>query len=194
MVLKTSGFLILAVLAFSLLTGCIGAQQVVRTKSQTPLVSVFVMQYPDRADISNVPPTFQGRVADEVARRNLKLQATPIEPNIEAFRARRSTEQRVKIISAQHPGQFLMVVETEVRFYTYLSGKYRWNVSGRVTFVQPDGVQQSSPFELASFLDYDHQKEAEALQYVEVAIAERVGQAADRFLAGMDPSQVELPR
>lgn len=194
MVLRTSGFLVSVFLAFALLSGCIGAQQVVRTKTQTPVVAVYLMQFPDRADIADVPTTFQTRVADEVARRNLKVQPAPLAPFADNFRARRATDQRLKLIAGQYPGQTLMLVETEVRFYTYLSGKYRWNVNGRVTFVQPDGVQQSSPFELASFLDYDHQKESEALQYVEVALAERVGQAADRFLAGMEPSQVEIPR
>lgn len=190
MVLKR--FIPLIVLLF-MLPGCIGGRQVVRTQQQTPIVSVFVLQFPDRAEVAAVPESYKTRIADEMRRRNLLVQVPPSQEFYATFKTRRDTDQRIKAIEAKHPGQFLMLVESEVRFYSYLSGKFRWNVTGRVTFVQPDGGSQTSPFELAAFLNFDHQKEEDALQYVELAVAERIGQAADRFLAGIDGVDVVLP-
>ena len=192
MVLRRTFFCMLMLIGL-LLSGCMGTQQVVRTKIQTPLVSVFVLQFPDRGEVEAVPEAYSNKIAAELSRRNLLVQEPPAESFYEAFRARRSIDQRLKIMQAAHSGQFLMLVESEVRFYSYLSGKFRWNVSGRVTFVQPDGTLQTTPFELAAFLDFDHQTEADALRYVELAVAERIGQAADRFLAGVDSVEVVLP-
>ena len=192
MVLRRTFFCLLMTLSLTLL-GCIGAQQAVRTKVQTPLVSVFVMQFPDRGEVEAVPVEYSEKIAGELRRRNLLVQEPPAEAFLEAFRSRRSIDQRLKVIQAAHPGLFLMLVESDVRFSSFLSAKFRWNVTGRVTFVQPDGTSQTSPFELAAFLDFDHQNEADALRYVELAVAERIGQAADRFLAGVDSVEVVLP-
>ncbi|MEZ4460982.1 MAG: hypothetical protein R3E66_14900 [bacterium] len=181
-------------LLLGLMTGCIGAQKVVRTEQQTPVVSVFVLQYPDRPEIDAVPASYQNRITDEVRRRNLLVQIPPSEDLFKEFRTRRGTDQRVKTLREKHPGQFIMLVESEVRFYSFLSGKFRWNVAGRVTFSQPDGDVQTTPFELAAFLDFDHQNEADALRYVELAVAERIGQATDRFLSGIDGVNVVLPQ
>lgn len=186
--------LTVVVIACMWLTGCVSTQNVVRARTQTPVVSVFLMEYPDRRDVDGVPGSFVERVQLQLAQRNLVVESVGSVAMLQTFQARRSTEQRVADVVAAHPDKTVMLVESEVRFYSYLSGKYRWNVQGRVTMVQPDGVQQSSPFELSAFLDYEHQRESEALQYVEVAVSERVGQAADRFLSGMGPERVELPQ
>jgi hypothetical protein len=183
MVLRRTFFCLLMMLSLTFV-GCIGAQQAVRTKIQTPLVSVFV---------EPVPAEYSDKIAGELRRRNLLVQQPPAEAFFEAFRSRRSIDQRLKVLQAAHSGLFLMLVESEVRFYSFLSGKFRWNVTGRVTFVQPDGTLQTTPFELAAFLDFEHQNEADALRYVELAVAERIGQAADRFLAGVDSVEVVLP-
>ena len=65
MVLRRTFFCLLMTLSLTLL-GCIGAQQAVRTKVQTPLVSVFVMQFPDRGEVEAVPVEYSEKIAGSV--------------------------------------------------------------------------------------------------------------------------------
>ena len=164
-----------------LLSGCMTTSQSVRLAAPADTQLAVVLQFPDRPEIAEVPESTTNRIATELMKRNLTARIVPQDSFKKPFETRRSTTQRVSDLSE---GGYLLLVESEVRFYSLLSGKYRWNISGRITFVAPDGEQTTAPLELAAFLDFDHQREADAIAYVEVAIAERVGQVVDRLLAG----------
>lgn len=172
-------------------TGCMTPSQTVRLNQPANVKVAYVVQYPDRPDIGTMPPSTTERVTHELERRNLSAQIVPYGTFGKSFETRRTTAQRLGDIGSE--GTYVMLIESEVRFYSFLSGKYRWNIAGRVTLVAPNGEQVTQPLELAAFLDFDHQKEDEAIRYAEVAIAERAGQVADRLLAGNTDGSVTLP-
>jgi len=164
-----------------LLSGCMTTSQTVRLAAPAETQVAMILQFPDRPELGEVPESTTTRIATEIKKRNLTARIMPRDSFAKSFETRRSTAQRVSDLSE---GGYLLLIESEVRFYSLLSGKYRWNVSGRITFVSPDGEQTTAPLDLAAFLDFDHQREADAIAYVEVAIAERAGQVVDRLLAG----------
>lgn len=174
-------FQVFALALLVLMTGCMTTSQSVRLAAPADTQVAVVLQFPDRPEIAEVPDSTTNRIATELKKRNLTARIVPHNSFTKSFETRRSTSQRVSDLSE---GGYLLLVEAEVRFYSLLSGKYRWDISGRITFVAPDGEQTTAPLDLAAFLDFDHQREAEAIAYVEVAIAERAGQVADRLLAG----------
>jgi hypothetical protein len=165
--------------------------QTVRLNQPANVKVAYVVQYPDRPDIGTMPQSTTERVTHELGRRNLSAQIVPYNTFGKSFETRRTTAQRLSDLGAQNT--YVMLIESEVRFYSFLSGKYRWNIAGRVTLVAPNGEEVTQPLELAAFLDFDHQKEEEAIRYAEVAIAERAGQVADRLLAGSTDGSVTLP-
>lgn len=172
-------------------TGCMTPSQTVRLNQPANVKVAYVVQYPDRPDIGTMPQSTTERVTHELGRRNLSAQIVPYNTFGKSFETRRTTAQRLSDLGAQNT--YVMLIESEVRFYSFLSGKYRWNIAGRVTLVAPNGEEVTQPLELAAFLDFDHQKEDEAIRYAEVAIAERAGQVADRLLAGSTDGSVTLP-
>lgn len=172
-------------------TGCMTPSQTVRLNQPANVKVAYVVQYPDRPDIGTMPQSTTERVTHELGRRNLSAQIVPYNTFGKSFETRRTTAQRLSDLGAQNT--YVMLIESEVRFYSFLSGKYRWNIAGRVTLVAPNGEEVTQPLELAAFLDFDHQKEEEAIRYAEVAIAERAGQVADRLLAGSTDGSVTLP-
>lgn len=176
---------------FVLGMGCMTPSQTVRLNQPASVKVAYIVQYPDRPDIGTMPQSTADRVSSELGRRNLSAQIVPHTGFQKTFETRRTTAQRLSDIHAE--GTYTMLIESEVRFYSFLSGKYRWNIAGRVTLVAPNGEQVGQPLELAAFLDFDHQKEEDAIRYTEVAIAERAGQVADRLLASTTDGSVTLP-
>lgn len=171
--------------------GCMTPSQTVRLNQPATVKVAYVVQYPDRPEIGTMPDSTAERVTLELNRRNVSAQSVPYSTFQKSFETRRTTAQRISDLQSE--GSYVMLIESEVRFYSFLSGKYRWNIAGRVTLVAPNGEQVTQPLELAAFLDFDHQKEDEAIRYTEVAIAERAGQVADRLLAGATDGSVTLP-
>ena len=169
-----------------LLTGCITAAKAVRLDSPQPARVAVVMEFPDRPEIGVAPDSTVERINREIQKRNLVPTVVDSNEFSKVFETRRTTSQRLSFLRPEGMSDYVLLVETQVRFYSLLSGKYRWDIAGTVTLVAPDGEELSAPLNLAAFLDFDHQKEAEALRYAEVAIAERAGQVVDRLLAGRE--------
>ncbi len=54
------------------------------------------------------------------------------------------------------------------------------------------GEVESMPFEVAAFLRFDHQDEADALESLETTIANEVGRAADRYFTNLEDVNVSI--
>jgi hypothetical protein len=94
-----------------------------------------------------------------------------------AFQGTRDTRRRVELL---HPTRPTLLVETETSFYSELSGRYRWNVHV-VASIEPAGVSES--FDVPVFLQFAHEREAEAVSAAAPVIARRVGELVDGWLA-----------
>jgi len=79
----------------------------------------------------------------------------------------------------------VLLIESQVRFFSQLNGRYRYRVVTRITLEgdqAPDDRLQEE-FENAALLEFDHERELEALRTVAPRIAERVAVLLDQFFA-----------
>ena len=74
-----------------------------------------------------------------------------------------------------------LLVESEVAYYSLLSGRYRWTVDVTLTLV-PAGL--TDHFEVPVFLEFQHEREAEALAAATPVITRHVDDLIDDWLSG----------
>jgi hypothetical protein len=127
--------------------------------------------------VSNAPTGLYDTVDDALKERN--LVPSPLAPDrfVDAFAARRDTSRRLEYLAPDH---LTLLTETEVAFYSQLSGRYRWTVTVHLTLAPS---QLSDTFEVPVFLDYSHEREPAALEAAAPVIARHVGQLMDAYLA-----------
>lgn len=187
-----------AVLVALLLSACLKPPQTVKLAQPAGVISAYVLTYADRPDVAPVPKELADEIESALGGRNLQPRALEARAFAEPFARKRSTADRLAVLAAKAEAAgepFVMLVETTPRYYSLLSGRYRWNIDLKVTIASTanlDGAQ-SENYDLAAFLDFDHQDEEDALRYQASPIADRVGRVADQFLTGLDDSAVERP-
>lgn len=193
MVLKTHVQSVFLVVLVCVLAGCLGHPQRVKLSERTPVKASWIMQYPDRPEVDAVPDAVQQRSHRELGERNLAVEVAALD--LSALERRRGTQARMRnLAQAEGDAPYLMLVETQVRFYTYISGKFRWQVAGKVSFAPTEKPEEivSSPFEIAAFLDFNHQDEADALVSLSSTIATEVSRAADRYFSNLDEVRTQV--
>ena len=81
----------------------------------------------------------------------------------------------------------LLLVETRTRFYSQLNGRYRWTVDAKITLAKREAREEavSSSIDVPVFLDFDHQREREALVVAGPRIADEVARLADELVTGL---------
>lgn len=177
------------------LTGCIKRPETVKLAQPTPIATAYVMTYPDRPQVSPVPDSVDRKLEETLGRRNLQPSPMAFDVIAEPFQRKRSTDDRLKLLAAQSDAPLVMLVETRARYYSLLNGRFRWNVDLRATIASTENLddRQTQNWELAAFLDFDHQDEVEALEYSAGPIADRVGRLTDQFLSAMDTASLTRP-
>jgi len=183
---KTVAFSLLLVAL--LVGGCLKHVPPTRLDTTQPTRVAYVLSYPDRSAVSDVPERVRKRVDGELSKRGFAPEDVGSQTWGNAFESRRTTRDRLQWLFAHTETKpFTVLVETRVRYYSLIDGRYRWNVAARVTFVRGKDLTNvvTRDFELASFLDYEHQDEHDALEYVDYALSERIGRAADQFVQGL---------
>lgn len=160
-----------------LLTSCIPRHPPVRAETALPIDVVTVLQPVDHPAVSAAPPDVIAALDAVLTARNLVPSLVPAERFIGAFSTRRDTARRLEHLA---PTQLLLLTETEVAFYSQLSGRYRWTVSVHVTLA-PTTLDDT--FQVPVFLDHYRQREPEALSAAAPVIARHVGQLIDQYLA-----------
>ncbi len=175
------------VLIAALALACVPKPQPV--KSRTPLtVAVAVVEdRTDKREVGAVPEEVTKKIVGALADRNLRPKLVPHEAIASAFASRRTTPHRLAHLAEGSDADLLALVETTATFYSQMNGRYRWVVQARVTMAKRNERDQAVVKELdfASFLDFDHQKEADALAAAAPRIGETVGRLADDFLGGL---------
>ena len=96
---------------------------------------------------------------------------------------RRSTADRLAALRVAHASAaWVLLVEVRARFFSQLGGRYRWDVAVKTSLVQGDGAPQVSDLDVAAFLTFEHQREAEALDFVRRQLVSDVAALLDRVL------------
>lgn len=188
MVLKSAFNLFIVVLA-GLMAGCLSSHHAaVKAPSPMDVSAIAVMGYADRTDMAGVPAELLHAVDRVLTDRNLVGRASSDEALLSTFVARRTTSHRVEAMAGAFPdADLLLLVEAEPRFYSQLSGRYRWTVEVKLTVAPRErlGEAVTSQVTLPVFLEYYHEKEPEALRAATGLVERNLGYLLDEYLGGL---------
>jgi hypothetical protein len=171
--------------ALALAAGCLTRQPPVRYPKSLRLTVALVRDDVYGREAHAVPAAVRAAVRQALAERNLDPTIDP--PGLHEACARvRDTARRLEALASIAPGaEYLVLVETQARFYSTLNGVYRWTVSVKLTITEAGRARPSSRhFELPAALLYAHEQEAEALVAVAPEITRQLGHALDEYLGG----------
>ncbi len=166
-----------------LLLSCATGTAPVKLGQQTPVAAGFVLDFADLRKPEVPPPGFVDGVGAALSERNLFIKV--VGPG-EVFGSLRETGARMSHLATLAQGApFLLLCETKVAFFSQLNGKYKWQVFAKVSVARAGEPQKalSAEVEFPALLDFDHEREAEALLAVVKVVAYRAGQVADRVIA-----------
>jgi len=166
-----------------LASGCIGTTPPQRLAVATPIVMHVQLESASGEPIA-VPTVVTRELAAALAARNLQ----PSEAPENALGSARTTAKRVvALLQATATGAtpWVLLVEARARFFSQLSGRYRWEVELRTSLVPRDdpAAVQTSDLSVAAFLSFEHEREADALLFVRRQLVDDVGALVDRVLA-----------
>lgn len=187
--LRAGGVMLVVALT---LVACIKPPETAKLAQPAGVTTAWVMTYPDRPEVSPVPDAVDEAIVETLGARNLQSRPVPFDTIAEPFQRKRSTDDRLALLAGHSDQPFVMLVETRARYYSLLSGRFRWNVDLKATIAATNDLQdrETQNWELAAFLDFDHQNEVEALEYSAATIANRIGRLTDQFLGALDGQTV----
>ncbi len=125
------------------------------------------------------------------ALRKQGLEPQFVEPHLfeAAMREQRSTQARLRTLAknvgmARAPDDFLLLVETDSRFYSELEGRFRWTVEVKASLARRSATDSAveTSFSAPAILVFPHQGGNEALSYVAEPMADQVGRLAREFV------------
>jgi glycosidase len=166
-----------------LLAACVTARPVQRASEPTPVALLVLVDDDETRRVGPVPESVAAGVVAALAERN--LQPTMLPPTDGALAARRSTSARLQHLAASSQAPVLVLVETKARFYSLLNGRFRWELHAVLTMARRGATADATThvLDFPVFLDFDHQREPDALEYGRRKLVDEVGRLADDFLA-----------
>ena len=176
------------ILAACALLSCVPKTAPVRAKNTISVSAAFVN---DRDEGQGLVPLPEMAIASSIAalgERNLRAKIVGRETVEVAFRAKRTTPLRLAVLANQNDdAELLLLVETRTRFYSQLNGRYRWTVDAKISLAKRDARDEAatSEVDIPVFLDFDHQREPEALVAAGPRIADEVARLADEMITGL---------
>ena len=90
-----------------------------------------------------------------------------------------STQQRINSIS-ERP---ILLLESDVEFYSQLNGRFRWDVEAKYTLVDGDKIYERE-FSMPIFHQFHHQREAEALMAAEHIFLRELDLLLNEYIQG----------
>lgn len=170
-----------------MLLGCIPHLLPQRAEVATPVDVALVVDQLDQRAVLAAPEATRLAVQEALERRNLVPQFVGLEELEKPFTTSRSTSQRLRWMFAREgaPAAHLLA-EVSAAFYSFIGGRYRWTVSVILTLSDEasPGDEQQERFEVAIYLDHDHEREDDAIAEAAPFIAQRAGTMLDAWLMG----------
>lgn len=160
-----------------MLLACIAKHEPQRAAEPTPIDVAPVLSSVADARVTGATDPLSKALGDALVARNLQPNMLPTEQYLAAFQGTRDTRHRVELLHVSRP---TLLVETETSFYSELSGRYRWLVKATLT-LEPAGLTET--FEVPVFLQFQHEREPEAVSAASLVIARRAGELVDGWLA-----------
>jgi len=168
------------------LAACLRPAEVVRLDRPTRVAVAVVMDEVHRKAALPAPEELRARLDAALAERNLVASHLP-EAALADFGRVRDTTRRLELLAAAEPqAEALLLVETQVVFYSQLSGSFRWTVYAKLSLAErgAEAAALGQSLELPVVLSFAHQREPAALTAAAEALAKRVGSLADDYFGG----------
>ena len=166
---------------------CIRPQPVRRLPARLPAALVLVVDFADARTPAQAPPELESQVAEALEARNLGARPLGFGALAGPYTEVRDTPRRLALAAARAgDARLVVLVETSAQFYSPLSGRYKWNVTYKLSVARPAelGAAMSSESETSVHLDFAHEREPRALGSAARVIAREAGLLVDRFLGG----------
>ncbi len=163
------------------LAACLGTAPPRRLAEPTPIALVVHLESAGGEE-REVPAAVGDALSRTLAARNLEVVAGPRA----ALAERRASDQRLEALIAATDAPWVMLVEARARFFSQISGRYRWEVELRTSLVSRARATspQVSDLAVAAFLLFEHEAEPEALAFVRRQLVDDVGALVDRVVIG----------
>lgn len=147
------------------------------------LLVVNVLDAASDAPAVDAPERFDGAVLEAVSRRKLVPVLLQSEGELAGVLGSRETGPRLLALAPAAAGAPLLLVEMRPVYYSELNGQYRWTV-GVVLTLQGAPTPATRSFDVPVFLQYHHQREADAVDAAAPVVARKVGEVLDGWLGG----------
>lgn len=180
--------LIRVLLLVALAIACVPRAPIPQAPTKLPVAVVAVLGSVEDRAVQAAPAGLIERLNQSVTARNLSPVSVESRQLLAPFAERRATPQRLSLLAELSPdAALLLLVEAEARFYSQLEGRYRWTVAVH-TSVAPRGQLESgvsSDVEVPVFLQFHHEREAEALSAAAPVIQRQVEALLDATVGGL---------
>ena len=166
--------------------GCAHAPVVVKAPEARAVDVVAVVASVEAGGVGSAPDSVVEGLKGVLEDRGLTSKTVAEDAWVGRFRSHRSTSQRIRYVSDQISDDVWLLVESEVRWYAQVAGRYRWTVDVVLTLGDAEGeVLGQEAFQVPVFLTWDHQREPEAMEGARAVIERRVAELVDGWVATM---------
>lgn len=177
-------------LCAALAVGCLPRSAVQRQQEAISVAVAYVVDQPPGAAKVDVPGSLKARVAEELSKRNLLAKEIPPERFVDFGRLKDSRLRFERLAAAADGATLVLLVELQASFFSQLQGRYRWTVSTRLSAGRTQGeLPAQESFEQPAFVDFNHEREPEAIGAAASEIATRAGALFDSFLSAREPAR-----
>ena len=161
---------------------------VVRASASTPTAVAGVLDRLEDREVAALPASLDQAIQQALKDHNLVPEVVGADQFGKPFATRRATPHRLAWLAENAGGaKLLFLVQTEVEFYSQLSGRYRWTVKVTASVADASKPEEAvtSEFTVPVFLQFHHEREPEALEAAQPVIERQVGYLLDEYLGGM---------
>lgn len=164
------------VIALLLFTACVPKVAQQRAATQTPLTIGWALESDRSAAPVPAPEKLTARVAAALEERNL------VAKDVGTIDGPRLTARRLEALRQADPSGWVLLVEARASFFSQLEGRYRWTVAVKLTASSKPGEVIEDAFSVPAVLQFEHEREPQALAAVAADIAQRAGTLLDGLL------------
>ncbi len=177
-----------AVVLMTSAVSCIPKDKGIQAPSPLDVVVVAAVSYPDQPEITGVPDDVTAVIVEVLQGHNLTPELLDEADFAEVFAAKRRTLHRVGYLSEHHSAaDLLLLVETQPRYFSLLSGRYRWTVDATLSLVPPGNPDEAVTTEVSFpiFMEFHHEQEEEVLLAAAPVLERHLGHLLDEYLGGL---------
>ena len=152
--------------------------------STAPTVGLATaLESDDHVATTQLPPRAQQALTDALAGHDLR--AVPLDALPEGFASAPSTTTRLALAAADAPQDFLLLVEAHPSFYAQVAGRFRWTIDTKITLAKTGDLDNAHTvsWSVPVFLQFSHQREAEALSEAAPMLRRRLSAELDAWTA-----------